>query len=150
MHNFQVLKAPSKDLPEDGLVVTITKPTKTSKSFVVTVISLDTSEGRVLSSSTITAHGDEETGVFDISDDGLYRYVSSTATVHKYNILDPLETHSVIQLPARNPSTNQSTSTSILYLGNDQILISHGSSLLLVDLKYRVLLSEQSVPKPIF
>lgn len=52
-----------------------------------------------------------------------------------------------MKIPSRKEklATNHA---SIISLGNDQILISQGSSLKLVDLQYRVLLSERSLERP--
>lgn len=77
----------------------------------------------------------------------LYRYVVSKSTIYKYSILDPVNNNSLMKIPSRKEK--QSNISSIISLGNDQILISHGVVIKLVDLKYRVLLSERPVDKPI-
>lgn len=53
------IKSPSSDLPEDGLIVTVTAFPESPKFFDVRVVSLDTSEGRVLSSKTVSIEKEE-------------------------------------------------------------------------------------------
>lgn len=53
------LTSAGKDLPEDGLVVTVTAAASDAKSFDVRVVSLDTTEGRVLSSKTVRIDAEE-------------------------------------------------------------------------------------------
>lgn len=150
------LKAPSKDLPQDGLAVTISSPSKNSKQFTVSVVSLDSSEGRVLSTQTVQISTAEELGVFDIAGTHLFRYVASSASIYRYNLLDPTVTPQYVMTLPTNSKIDQASSSksvpnqsSVLFIGNDQVLVSHGSVLRLVDLKYSVLLSERVLSQPI-
>lgn len=150
------LKAPSKDLPQDGLAVTVTTSStaKISKQFVLSVVSLDSSEGRVLSTKTVSIPNNEEIGAFDIAGNDLFRYVASTGSIYRYNLLDPTANPQYTMKLPLNSKDDKSPKpslppSSILYVGNDQVLVSHGCVLRLVDLKYSVLLSERNLPQPV-
>lgn len=143
-HNH--LTSGQANLPEDGILVTVLKDTKSKKSasFFVRMIALDESEGRELINNTVKTSTNN--GVFALHQGSLLHFDPHTFSLSTYTLPH------LVHLSTIQVRRNQKTPTekaSVLPVGTNRILLSYDSTLKLVDTKYNTILFKRVLDKPI-
>lgn len=143
---YNHLTSGQADLPEDGIMVSVLKDTKSenSSSFYVRMVALDETEGRELINNTVETN--TSNGVFAIHQGSLLHFDPHTFSLSTYTLPH------LVHLSTIQVRRNQKTPTekaSLLPVGTNRILLSYDSTLKLVDTKYNTILFKRVLDKPI-
>lgn len=141
------LSKSKESLIEDGIAVLIIRNPKSKSLFKILTFSLEPSQGRLMNAIDHPSVDCNMDIAFDITAGFVYSYDPSRWELSKVSTLNKTAPKTSMIVPQIKDESTKSPHFSLLFLGNDQLLISFERSLKLVDLRNKVIVSERTLEK---